>query len=336
MPKKCSECGWKTYLSSQSDYCSKCGGRLVPYRIGEEFKVTVRKYGGIEEGYPRVRKRFGKLASYAQLLRPVTLVAPLFAGILGIFASTKMFNLEILLVAIYAGLTLALTQMTGQVVNQYADVELDEIIKPYRPLPSGMISKEEALGLAWILAIVSIGRAFTITRTFGLATLLLLFFAVFYSLSPFSPRKIHPLFNLLWMATSRGLIPVLAIWSIYGDLTKALPYALISFTWVLGFQSTKDVGDTRGDLKFGIKTIYNQYGQKGLRATMLIGTIACASLIIYYQMYPMLFMMPVAVVSIVGANIPSKKTENTFGWIGFYAGLALIFVLTFINEVFNF
>jgi len=152
---------------------------------------------GIVEGYPKLRRRFGKFVGYIQLVRPFTLLAPLLAGIFGVLTPVKNFSLEHLTTAVYVGLTLALLQASGQVINQYADSELDKLIKPYRPIPSGLVTREEALGLAWLLAIFSIGRAFTISTFFGLIGLTLLFFAVFYSLAPFSPRKVHPLCRCL-------------------------------------------------------------------------------------------------------------------------------------------
>lgn len=286
----------------------------------------------LEDRYPRISKRFGRLAAYIQLVRPFTLLAPLLAGILGVLASIDVITLDSLLAGIYTGITLALAQATGQVINQYADVELDRRIKPYRPLPSGLISKEEAVGIAWLLALFSIARAFTLSTIFGLVVIVLIFFAVFYSLSPFSPRKIDPFLNILWMAVSRGFIPIIAVWSIYGAWRKAIPYALLGFIWVLGFQGTKDVEDSSGDWTFKIKTIFNIYGLEGMRILMVV----CLSL---YLCICRIFRLPImslltvlAVICIYGVTKKSRFTENNYGWMGFYTGLGLIFVLMFINE----
>ena len=94
---------------------------------------------GIVEGYPRLQKRFGRLVGYIQLVRPFTLVAPILAGIFGVLAPINNIDFQTFLVAIYVGVTLALAQAAGQCLNQYADVELDKVVKPYRPIPSGLI-----------------------------------------------------------------------------------------------------------------------------------------------------------------------------------------------------
>jgi 4-hydroxybenzoate polyprenyltransferase len=292
----------------------------------------VQKYGGIEKGYPNIRKQFGKLATYFQLVRPFTLISPLLAGLLGVLASTSDFNFDIVKTCIYVGVTLTLAQATGQVINQYADFELDRIVKPYRPLPSGIISKEEALGLAWLMAIVSIARAFTVTDLFGLVTVVLIFFAVFYSLSPFSPRRIHPVLNILWMAVSRGLIPMFAVWSIYGTWQEALPYALLAFVWVLGFQSTKDIEDADGDKKFGIKTVFISYGYNGLRALMIGSLCYYIAVTAYFSKWLMLLLVPLGIFAIFAVKKKSRFTENNLGWFGYYLGLGLIFVFMFLSS----
>lgn len=291
-------------------------------------------YEGIRKGYPRLRSRFGKIAGYIQLCRVFTLMAPLLAGIFGVLTPVKDVTLEHFYTAIYVGITLALAQATGQALNQYADAELDKIIKGYRPIPSGLVSKEEALGLSWLLAMFAVARAFTISTFFGLVILTLLFFAVFYSLAPFSPRKIHPLINTGWMAVSRGFLPMFAIWSVYGDLNGAWRYSILAFLWVMGFQATKDEPDCQGDKAFGIKTIPNTYGLRGLLTTMMVCIGIYIALAIRFNILVMLLILPLAVTAILTTKRQSGLTENTLAWCCFYAGLGLLYILMFINERF--
>jgi len=260
------------------------------------------------------------------------LIAPLLAGVFGVLAPVNEVTLSHFTVAIYVGITMALAQATGQCLNQYADVELDKMIKPYRCLPMGLLSREEALGLSWLLAIFAVGRAFTISTFFGLIILTLLFFAVFYSLAPFSPRRIHPLANTGWMAVSRGLIPMLAVWSVYGDLNRAWPYSILAFLWVMGFQATKDVPDAEGDRKFEIRTIPNAYGLRGLVATMT----ACSALYVLFaiqsNVYITLLVLPLAVLAILTLKRQTELIENSIAWGCFYGGLGLLYILMFVGE----
>ena len=287
---------------------------------------------GIVKGYPRLRKRFGKIVGYLALVRPFTLVAPLIAGVIGVLAPLREITFACLLIAVYAGVTLALSQGCGQCLNQYADVELDKVVKPYRPLPSGLVSREEALGLSWLLAMFAVARAFTISTFFGLITLTLIFFAVFYSLAPFSPRRIHPLLNTGWMAFSRGFLPMFAVWSVYGDLNMAWPYSVLAFLWVFGFQASKDVPDMDGDKQFGIRTIPNIYGRKGLLATMLLCTSLFMIATFSFKLYIMFLLVPVAIVAILTTRKQSTLTENTYSWFAFYVGVGLIYLLMFLSS----
>jgi len=291
-------------------------------------------YEGIRKGYPRLRRRFGKLAGYIQLCRVFTLTAPLLAGIFGVLTPVKDVTFQHLYTAVYVGITLALAQATGQVLNQYADAELDKIIKSYRAIPSGLVSREEALGLSWLLAIFAVGRGFTISTFFGLVSLILLFFAVFYSLAPLSPRKIHPLANVAWMAFSRGFLPMFAVWSVYGNLDRAWIYSNLAFIWVMGFQGTKDVPDMLGDLKFGIKTIPNTYGVDGLVISMAGGMSFYICISMLFSYWFMLSVLPLAALAIMTIKKESGFAENTIAWNCFYLGLGLIYVLMFINERF--
>jgi len=289
---------------------------------------------GIVKGYPRLRKRFGKLMGYIQLVRPFTLLAPLLAGIFGVLTPVPEITFSHIVTAIYVGVTLALAQGAGQCVNQYADRDLDKLVKPYRPLPSGLVGSEEALGLAWLLAMFSVARAFTISTFFGLVVLVLLFFAIFYSLVPFSPRRVHPLLNTGWMALSRGFLPMFAVFSVYGNVNDAWKYSVLAFLWVMGFQASKDVPDIQGDKAYGIRTIPNSYGPKGLVATMVVCSLFYTFLSIYFSVYIMLLTLPLALLAIATTEKQSKLTENTYSWLAFYLGLSLIYILMFAGRFF--
>jgi len=287
---------------------------------------------GVVKGYPRLRKRFGKLMGYIQLVRPFTLLAPLLAGIFGVLSPVTEITFHHVITAIYVGVTLAIAQGAGQCINQFADVELDKMVKPHRPIPSGLVSREEALGLSWLLAMFAVGRAFTISTFFGLVVLVLLFFAVFYSLAPFSPRRAHSLLNTGWMAFSRGFMPMLAVWSVYGDLGSAWQYSVLAFLWVMGFQSTKDVPDSEGDKNFGVKTIPNSYGLKGQVVVMTTCTALYTLLALEFRAYIMLLVVPLAALGTLTVRKQTQLIENTIAWAAFYLGLGLVYILMFITE----
>jgi len=299
---------------------------------GCEHNMALSSEYGIKKGYPKLRKHFGKLVGYLQLCRAFTLVAPILAGVFGVLTPVKNITFSSITTAVFVGVTLALAQACGQSLNQYADADLDKLAKPYRPIPSGLITREEALGLGWLLALFALGRAFTISDFFGLIVIALLFFAVFYSLSPFSPRKVNPLLNTSWMAISRGLLPVLAVWSVFGALSvSAWNYSILAFLWVFGFQATKDVGDAEVDRQFHIKTIPNTWGTMGLLATMGISSLMFSIYAIISGAYIMLTLLIFAVIAMLTVKKQAILTENTISWMCFYLGLGFFYIIMFLT-----
>ena len=290
------------------------------------------EYYGIKEGYPRMPLP-QKVRAYIQLCRPFTLLAPLVAGIIGTLAPVKSIGLEEIKIAIYAGVTLALLQGSGQIINQYTDYMIDRETKPYRPIPKGLVDREEALGIGMLLMWFGIMRGFWISLTFGTICMLLAFMALYYSLSPFSPRRVNEFYNTTWLALSRGLLPFIAVWSIYGNIVEGIPYAVIATLWVLAFQSTKDIVDVDADKKYGIKTIPSVYGVTGL---MQWSSAITVWLMIFIGFFDQLIFMPLvalAIFNIFTMRKTSKKFENTLAWVGFYAGLSLIYIIVFIKEM---
>jgi len=230
-----------------------------------------------------------------------------------------------------------LSQFVGQIMNQYADAELDRTLpeKRDRPIPSGLVSREEALGLAWLLALFSVGRAFTISVFLGLTVLTLLFFAVFYSIAPFSPRKIHPILNTCWMAVSRGFLPMFAVLSVYGNIEQAWPYATLAFIWVFAFQPFKDTSDSEADKKFGIKTLFTSFGERGAIRIIRVSSaivVAYIMMLAYYDRTYLVFLLlvPLIIIADITGLKSMKLLENNRGWVCFYLGLSFIYILLFI------
>jgi len=297
---------------------------------------------GIKKGYPRIRKYFGRISDFIALLRPFTLLAPVIVGFFGSLICLKGEFWNHWLEVVYVTFTLMLCQAVGQCINQACGVDEDRINKPYRPIPSGRVSVEEAYGLAFLLTLISLWRGFTVSINFGLWIVIILFFAVFYNLKPFQARK-YVWVNLLWMSVSRGPLPFVVIWSAFRDPFELKPWLLgsVAFLWVFAFQPTKDLTDIEGDKKFGIRTLPVVYGVDKTKSFIKwFSILPFLPLVLYIQFgllsLPYLLLLNLAIIREVGIWGFERKTsitENTVGWICFYAGLSLIFVLSYIAEV---
>jgi len=297
---------------------------------------------GIKKGYPRLRRYFGRFMDYIALFRPFTLLAPAIVGLFGALICLKGEFWSHWLEVVYVTFTLMLCQAVGQVINQACGAEEDKINKPYRPIPSGRVSVEEAYGVAFLLTLIALWRGFTVNLTFGLWVVVILFFAIFYNLKPFQARK-YVWINLLWMSVSRGLLPFVVIWSAFRSPFELKPWLLgsVAFLWVLAFQPTKDLPDVEGDRKFGIRTLPVVYGvEKTKKIIKWLSILPFMPLVVYVQFgflpISYLLLLNLAIIREIGIWGFDKKltiTENTVAWVCFYVGLSLIFILSWIAEV---
>lgn len=288
----------------------------------------------IERGYPRLPLH-EKVKAYIQLVRPFTLVAPLAAGTFLTLAPAVKRGVSLADVhyAVYAGVTLAILQAVGQIVNQYADADLDRVAKPYRPIPRGAVDRDEAMGLAVLLSIFGIARAFTVSTQFGLWCLALLFFAVFYSLPPLSPRRVSAWLNHAWVTVSRGFLPVMACYTVYGSPGEAVELAALGTIIVFGWQGSKDVVDVEADRMFGIKTIANTVGVGALKAIAAASAAAVAVWSALTGRLAMLALVPLMAYGVARYEKKSGLTENTVGWTVFYLSLSLFYMLALVGEL---
>jgi len=296
---------------------------------------------GIKRGYPRLRRYFGKFMDYISLLRLFTLIAPLMAGITGSYICLGGDIWSRWLEVVYVSFTLVLCQAAGQVINQASGSE-DKINKPYRPIPQGRVTEEEAYGLGFLLVIIAAWRGFMVNAIFGGWILLILFFAIFYNLEPIKAKK-YLWINVLWMAISRGLLPFVVIWSAFGDPFTVKPWLLgsIAFFWVLAFQPTKDLGDIEGDREYGIKTLPVVYGVEKTEAIIKwLSILPFIPLILYIKsgLLPLSYLLLFALVlireiGIRGFGEKLEYLENDVSWAMFYLGLSLIFILSVVAEI---
>ncbi|MDD5510766.1 MAG: UbiA prenyltransferase family protein [Dehalococcoidales bacterium] len=299
---------------------------------------------GIKSGYPLARKYFGRLVDYVMLTRPFTILPAFIAGCFGVMIQlawdgTADRILTEWATIVYVGITLMLGQAVGQIFNNAADVGPDKMSKPYRPVANGRVSVNEAMGLGLALTLIAVGRALTLGAMFGAIVSVILFMAIFYNLEPIRAKRWFP-WNLMWMATSRGVLPFLATWSLFGDIADPLPWILGTFTtlWVINWQAAKDFPDVEADRAYQIKTLPVKYGAKrAARYMVYLSPIPFAFLWVMYELelvqvtFLLLFLLvPVAVLNCIGMFRTTKYLENNITWAGMYIGLAMIYILAII------
>lgn len=272
------------------------------------------------------------MLGYVKLLRPFTLFAPFVAGLLCTLAPLSVFTFDNVLKAFVAGLSLAFLQAFGQVVNQIVDRDLDAVAKPHRPIPRGDVSLRGSKILSIVLLLLGLLSAIVVSFKFFLWSCLVAFMAGFYSLKPFSPRKVNPWLNHLWVSVSRGPLPVLACYTVYGFLEDALKYSLLAFVLVFGWQGSKDVVDAPFDRLFGIKTLASVYGEATVEYVATLSIITFCILSVVLSTYGFLVLVPVMCYGL--KRFCNKVGDTVVGWRIFYVLLALFYLTLFFSNRF--
>ncbi len=237
--------------------------------VQKKLEVSLGKLT-MKEPYTKSRFLSIQARGVIDLFRPFTLYIP-FVVSMGIMTASLIFNLDPNNIVIpedwwitigQASFTIAIVNAASNALNQATDVKADKISKPYRPIPKGIVKAEGAQSLAYILYLFALLRAVTINVWFGIFIFLIMVFTVTYSLPP--RMKQYLFLNQIWIAIPRGMLGILASWSVFGDPFTPTPLIIgsIATTYLIGGMTTKDIIDSEADKKTGVHTMINTYGCK--------------------------------------------------------------------------
>lgn len=198
------------------------------------------------------------LKVYLELVRPFTLTAPVAGFVSGsIIASNSIPDIRVLIGALAA----LMLNAASNVNNQYFDLEIDRINKPFRPLPSGKITRKKALILAVCLYAAALALSCAINLRFFIIASAAAGITFLYSAPPARIKR-YPFASNVAIAIPRGMLLIVAGWSVIRPVSSLEPWfiGLIFALYISGAASTKDFSDVKGDSSFGIKTLPVLYG----------------------------------------------------------------------------
>lgn len=194
------------------------------------------------------------MKNYLELARPLNgIIAFISAWLGGVFASRGIENGQSLLLNqelwLVSGSALVLLS-AGNAINDYCDYEIDRVNRVQRPLPSGRIRRRDALIFALSLIAVGIGLGACINiNALGIAVLVsaaVVTYAFWLKSTPFIGNLlVSGLTGLTFIAGG------VAIESVQGTIVPAI----FAFLFTLPREIVKDLEDTEGDLKNGVKTL---------------------------------------------------------------------------------
>lgn len=198
-------------------------------------------------------------------------------------------------------------------LNQIADIEIDKINKPYRPLPSKKLKTKQVFFISFILSLfaglitIYLGIGYFIIALAGLAIGLL------YNVPPIYAKK-NPVFGMLLIGLGYGVLMFLVGWGVYKPFFS-VPLWIIGFLYLheVVFSSTKDFSDIKGDSYANVKTIPSIFGKKK-------GALVCYFLYIV----PYLVLLILKFTGYITNNVYPLVTFGlifgiiVFGFCGFY------------------
>ena len=282
-----------------------------------------------------ILKQRNLIKGYIDLIRPFTLLAPIFVSscimIASFFQNKILDDLFSLFwtTIIPASFSLAILNAASNALNQATDVEVDKISKPYRPIVRGDISLKKAKIVSLFLYIVALLLSTTINFTFTIIVFLIAIFTVTYSLPPRLKDKLF--LNQIWIAIPRGLFGILASWSVFGNPIEKLPLTIgfIVMTFLIGGSITKDIIDSEADKETGTITLINTYGIKKaalIALPFMVLPFAYIPILIncglLYSYLLVLSLLSIPAYMVFYLMLRDKKTsriyENTPSWILMY------------------
>ncbi|MCK4730137.1 MAG: geranylgeranylglycerol-phosphate geranylgeranyltransferase [Candidatus Aenigmarchaeota archaeon] len=192
---------------------------------------------------------------YFELIRPNICLLSVFGLIAGLLLVGIPFELWLFpIVAVF------LISASGNVINDYFDIDIDKINKPKRPLPSGRISKKQVIVFYICLSLIGLILSYFISVNFFILSVYNTILVFVYSLR----FKKNPIGNIVdsWLACSVFIAPVL-IFGGFEELivSTATILAVIAFFGNYGREVLKDVEDMKGDKLAGAKTLPIIFGK---------------------------------------------------------------------------
>lgn len=147
-------------------------------------------------------------------------------------------------------------------LNQLKDVALDQINKPYLPIPSGKLTIQQAKWIIGISCILSLALAYFNNWGLFLLIIAIQLLGIAYSVPPLSLKKHHVLAAVCILLvrgilvnlgmTAQFLLTITGKWFIP---VEVWPLTLFITGFSIGIAWFKDIPDTKGDQAFNIQTL---------------------------------------------------------------------------------
>lgn len=167
-------------------------------------------------------------------------------------------------------------------LNQWSDVEVDIINKPWLPIPAGRLTRMQALRIVIICGLLSLSIAALFSLGFFGLILLIIGIGTAYSLPPLKFKR-HHLTAAAAITLVRGLLVNVGFFLHFNyELTdtfylakEIIPLTVFVAAFSLGIAWFKDIPDTKGDAAYDFGTLAVRSGrQRAFFLGVLVVTVA--------------------------------------------------------------
>lgn len=177
-------------------------------------------------------------------------------------------------------------------LNQWVDVEVDRINKPWLPIPAGELSRRGALRIVLLSLLLALGTAAALSWMFLGLIALISFLGWAYSMPPIQLKR-HHFGAALAITVVRGILVNLGFYAHYrqqlvGEARlDAIIWPLTAFValFSVGIAWFKDIPDTAGDAVYRFGTLAVRLGRRAafwagiaVVAAAYVAVIAAAAL----------------------------------------------------------
>lgn len=218
------------------------------------------------------------MVQYLKIIRPVNCFITFISVIVAAFIASD--NSTPYTVVLFAALSAALVTASGNIINDFYDVEIDKISHPERPMAKGELKSKNALITYTFLNLIALIISLIISPVvFGIVASTIMLLYLYSRLI----KRIPILGNFLiaWLTGMVFIFGGIVVNNVEASIIPALFALLINFIREI----VKDIQDINGDLSAGIVTLPAKYGIDKAIAVIIILSIT----LIMLTLHPFIF-----------------------------------------------
>lgn len=205
--------------------------------------------------------------------------------------------------AVLAVVSMLAARCGGLTIDDYFDREADAVESTERPIPAGLVSPSEALGLGIVLLAVGLATAALVNARFLVAEFVA-YAGLFVSFGVVNDLDV-PVLPTLATVTSVSMLTVMG-WLTYGAVSSALVVAfLATWCWDVAHDSLGAYLDREGDAAAGIQTVGVALSRAHVAALTVVSLVASFALLTALLGSLRLAVVPAVLLAGVAARVVS-------------------------------